>query len=261
MLRGRFCVIFGFKDLNPESREGRSVGQKSGQLYIVSTPIGNLEDITLRALRMLKEVDIIAAEDTRRTRQLLAHYQIKGPRVTSYHDHNKERKTPLLIRQMLSGQSVAVVSDAGTPGISDPAYFLVKRTLENQIPATPIPGVSAPMAAVVISGLPTDRFVFEGFLPARKSRRRKRLQELKAENRTVLLFESPHRILQLLTDAYQILGDREVCLCRELTKRFEETLRGKLSQIIEHFEDKKPRGEFVLVIRGAEKIDRMDPVD
>jgi 16S rRNA (cytidine1402-2'-O)-methyltransferase len=159
---------------------------------------------------VLKEVDIIAAEDTRRTRQLLAHYQIKGPHVTSYHDHNKERKTPLLIRQLLSGQSVAVVSDAGTPGISDPAYFLVKHALENQIPTTPIPGVSAPMAALVVSGLPTDRFVFEGFLPARKSRRRKRLQELNQENRTVLLFESPHRILQLLTDAYQILGDREV---------------------------------------------------
>ncbi len=237
------------------------MGQKGGQLYIVSTPIGNLEDITLRALKVLKEVEIIAAEDTRRTKQLLAHHQIKGPSVTSYHDHNKERKTPFLIRQMLSGQSVAVVSDAGTPGISDPAYFLVRHAIENQIPVVPIPGASALMAALVVSGLPTDRFVFEGFLPARGSKRRKRLQELKEEIRTVLLFESPHRLLRLLNDAYQILGDREICLCRELTKRFEETLRGRLSQIIEQFQIKNPRGEFVLVIRGAEKTNPIDSVD
>jgi len=227
------------------------VRQEGGRLYVVSTPIGNLEDITLRALRVLKEVEIIAAEDTRRTRQLLAHYQIKGPILTSYHDHNKEREAPVLVRHMLSGQSVAVVSDAGTPGISDPAYFLVNQALKSQIPVVPIPGASAPMAALVVSGLPTDRFVFEGFLPAKGSKRKKRLQELKEETRTVVLFESPHRLLRSLKDIQQILGDRDVCLCRELTKRFEETLRGRLSQIIEQLQGKKCRGEFVLVIRGA----------
>ena len=235
--------------------------QEGGRLYVVSTPIGNLEDITLRALRVLKEVEIIAAEDTRRARQLLAHYQIKGPILTSYHDHNKERKTPILVRQMLSGHSVAVVSDAGTPGISDPAYFLVNHALKSQIPVVPIPGASALMAALVVSGLPTDRFVFEGFLPAKRSKRKKRLQELKEETRTVVLFESPHRLLPSLKDTQQILGDREVCLCRELTKRFEETLRGRLSQIIEQLQGEKCRGEFVLVIRGAEKPKPVDSVD
>lgn len=224
------------------------MSQKKGRLYIVSTPIGNLEDITLRALRILREVDLIAAEDTRRTKKLLSHYDVVDFSLTSYHDYNKEKKTPFLIKRMLSGGSVAVVSDAGTPGISDPCYFLVRRALEKGIPIVPIPGPSALLSALVVSGLPTDRFVFEGFLPQKESQRRKRLQELREETRTLIFYESPHRILKMLTDAKEILGDREASVSRELTKRFEETVRGRLTDLIELFQSKKPKGEFVVII-------------
>lgn len=222
-----------------------------GTLYLVSTPIGNLEDITLRALRVLGEVDIIAAEDTRRTGQLLRHFGLRT-RQESYHDHNKEQKTKTLLRRLLQGDSVAVVSDAGTPGISDPAYRLVEETVRASIPVVPIPGATAAVAALCSSGLPTDRFVFEGFLPPKKGRK-KRLEQLTDETRTIVLYESPHRLLRTLSDLQATLGDRPVAVCRELTKKFEEILRGSISEMIALFSHRKIQGEFVLVIRGNTK--------
>lgn len=223
----------------------------TGTLYLVSTPIGNLEDISLRALRILKEVDIIAAEDTRRTGLLLKHFHIKN-RLAVYHDHNKSHKTPVLLRQLSQGNSIAVVSDAGTPGISDPAYYLVKRAVDASIPIIPIPGATAAITGLVVSGLPTDRFVFEGFLPPKKGRKT-RLKILATEPRTIILYEAPHRLLRTLSDLLEILGDRAMTVCRELTKRFEETLRGTISEIIHTFSNRKPRGEFILIIQGHSK--------
>ncbi len=222
-----------------------------GTLYVVSTPIGNLKDITLRALDVLKEVDMIAAEDTRRTRILLQHYGIKGT-LESYHDHNKEAKTPLLISRLEAGKDVAVVSDAGTPGVSDPAFYLVREAVKRSLRIVPVPGPSALLAALVVSGLPTDRFVFEGFLPARKGRTR-RLEELREEKRTLVFYESPHRLLRTLADLKESLGDRIVCIGRELTKKFEEIMTCPLSRAIELFSEKKIKGEFVLVIQGLTK--------
>ena len=222
-----------------------------GRLYLVSTPIGNLEDITLRALRVLSEVDIIAAEDTRRTGLLLKHYDIKT-RLESYHDHNKARKSHLLLNRLLQEDSVAVVSDAGTPGISDPAYHLVQRAVRASVPVIPIPGATAAIAGLCSSGLPTDRFVFEGFLPPKKGRR-KRLDTLADETRTIILYEAPHRLLRTLSDLLETLGDRTITVCRELTKKFEEILRGSISEIIDTFSRRKIRGEFVLIIQGCSK--------
>ena len=224
---------------------------KAGMLYLVSTPIGNLEDITFRALRILKEVDIIAAEDTRRTGLLLKHFNIKSS-LESYYDYNKEKKTPYLLNQLSKGRNVAVVSDAGTPGISDPAYYLVKRAIEASIPISPVPGATAAMASITASGLPTDRFVFEGFLPQKKGRK-KRLKQLESETRTIILYESPHRLLRTLNDLFTSIGNRQVTICRELTKKFEEILRGSLSEIIEIFSNRKVQGEIVLVIQGHQK--------
>jgi len=224
----------------------------SGRLFIVSTPIGNLEDITLRAKRVLEEVDLIAAEDTRRTGRLLAYLGLKKPLI-SYHDFNKERRTPEVISCLLRGQDIALVSDAGTPGISDPAYYLVVRAVEQGIEVVPVPGPTAFVAALVISGLPTDRFAFEGFLPHKASRRRKRLEELKDEPRTMIFYESPHRISETLRDALEVLGDRRASLSRELTKRFEETRRGRISELLESCRLRPRKGELVLVIEGAGK--------
>jgi 16S rRNA (cytidine1402-2'-O)-methyltransferase len=221
---------------------------KAGMLYLVSTPIGNMEDITFRALRILKEVDIIAAEDTRRTGLLLKHFHIKSS-LESYHDYNKEKKTPHLLDLLSKGRSVAVVSDAGTPGISDPAYYLVKRAIEASVPISPIPGATAAMASIITSGLPTNRFVFEGFLPQKK-RRKKRLEQLKYETRTIILYESPHRLVRTLNDLLISLGDRQVAVCRELTKKFEEIIRGSLSEMVEIFNHRRVKGEIVLVIEG-----------
>ena len=222
-----------------------------GSLYLVSTPIGNLEDITLRALRILKEADLIAAEDTRRTGLLLKHFGVQN-RMESYHDHNKTRKTPILLNRLKQGDSVAVVSDAGTPGISDPAYYLVRRAVEASIPVVPIPGATAAVAGLTVSGLPTDRFVFEGFLPVKKGRK-SRLETLAAETRTIVLYEAPHRLLRTLSDLLEVLGDRTVAVCRELTKKFEETLRGPISEIIRVFSERRPKGEFILIIQGCTK--------
>lgn len=219
-----------------------------GTLYVVSTPIGNLEDISFRALRILKEVSCIAAEDTRRTLQLIHHFGITN-RLESYHDHNKEHKVPLLMRKLLSGEDVAVVSDAGTPGISDPAYRLIQAALQEKISVVPIPGATAVIAALAVSGLPTDRFVFEGFLPAKKGRRT-RIDSLRSENRTIVFYESPHRLLRTLKDLLDAFGDRPVAVCRELTKKYEEVIRGRLSEAIQIFSSRSIKGEFVLVIQG-----------
>ena len=219
-----------------------------GTLFLVSTPIGNLEDVTLRALRILKEVDLIACEDTRRTGILLKHYNIKN-QLTSYHDHNKERKAPKLVDFLKSKKSLALVSDAGTPGIADPAYFLVRMAIENNIEVVPVPGVSAFLSALVVSGLPTDRFCFENFLPSKKTKRKKKLAELADEKRTLVFYESPYRFYQTLDDLYQILGDREIVVARELTKKFEEIIRGKVNEIKEHFQKKKIKGEIVILIQ------------
>lgn len=222
----------------------------AGTLFIIATPIGNLEDITLRALRTLAEVSLIAAEDTRHSQKLLTHFGISG-KLTSYHDHNKEEKAEVLVSRLKEGESVALVSDAGTPGISDPGYYLINRAAEEGIAVVPIPGVTAAMAAISVSGLPTDAFVFEGFLPQKQSRRKARLEELKAERRTIILYEAPHRINACLRDVHAAFGDRRAVLARELTKIHEEILRGKISDIIREVASREPRGEYTLLIEGA----------
>lgn len=221
-----------------------------GTLYVVATPIGNLEDLTLRALRVLQEVDLIAAEDTRHTRKLLAHYGITTP-LTSYYDQIEASKAPVLIAQLKAGKTVALVSDAGTPGISDPGYRLVKGAVEAGIKVVPIPGASILTALLSVGGLPTDRFVFEGFVPAKKSQRQKVLQRLKPEDRTLVLFESPHRLQDLLADLEQICGDREIVIGRELTKMFEEVVRGRVSEVRALLRDREVKGEIALLVAGC----------
>ena len=222
-----------------------------GALYIVSTPIGNLEDITLRAIRILKEADVIAAEDTRHTQKLLAKYDIHAPLLTSYHDHNKEEKAPVLVSKMLDGKSIALVSDAGTPGISDPGYFLINLAVDQKISIIPIPGATAAIAALSISGLPTDRFVFEGFLPSKRAARIKRLEELKQEQRTVVFYEAPHRIMNTIEDMAGLFGERKAVVTRELTKVHEESIRGTLPEIRKHLDEGSIKGEFTIVVHGA----------
>ena len=222
---------------------------KFGILYVVSTPIGNLSDITLRAIETLKQVDLIAAEDTRHSGILLKNYSITTP-LTSYHDFNKQKKGPELIQQILSGSSVALVSDAGTPGISDPSYLLIKLAIENQIQIVPIPGPAAFISALVVSGLPTDKFSFEGFLPNKPQKRRRRLEELAQEKRTLIFYESPYRLLKFLEEVRQILGDRRICVARELTKKFEEIKRGAVSEVLGYFQQGKVKGELIIVVEG-----------
>ncbi|MFC1643966.1 16S rRNA (cytidine(1402)-2'-O)-methyltransferase [Candidatus Omnitrophota bacterium] len=219
---------------------------KPGTLYIVSTPIGNLEDITLRAIRVLKEVDLVAAEDTRRAKILFDAYGIKA-KATSFHSYNLERKTPQIIRELLDGKNVALISDSGTPGISDPGSVLINGCIKNGISLVAVPGPTALVAALVLSGRPTNKFVFEGFLSNKAGRRRKQLEGLKSEERTVIIYESPHRIVKFLTDFRDIFGDREVVLAREITKKFEEVTRDKASCHLEHFSKNKPRGEFIVI--------------
>ena len=221
-----------------------------GTLHVVATPIGNLQDITLRALETLKAVDVIACEDTRKTGKLLSHHGIRRPMV-SVHDHNERARTPELIARLRGGESVALVSDGGTPLISDPGWRLVHEAIAAQIPVTWVPGPTALVGGLVLSGLPAERFVFEGFLPPKRGARRKRLEALKEEERTVVLYESPHRLLKTLKEVREVLGDIPVACARELTKMFEEVRRGAVSEVIEHFERHAPRGEFVLVLRPA----------
>ncbi len=225
----------------------------TGNLYIVSTPIGNLEDITLRALRVLKEAGIIAAEDTRHTRKLLSRYDIHVP-LTSYHDHNKYEKAEVLIAKIKEEMDVALVSDAGTPGISDPGYYLIKRSIEEGIRVTPVPGATALTAALSVSGLPTDRFFFVGFLPKKRTAREKTLKTLSIIEHTLILYESPHRILKTLNEIREIFGERRISVTRELTKIHEEVIRGTVSEVINKL-GSRPRGEIVLIIEGKKEVD------
>lgn len=220
-----------------------------GTLYLVGTPIGNLEDITLRALRILREVSLIAAEDTRHTRKLLARYDIHTP-TTSYFEHNKLAKLDAILSALEAGD-VALVSDAGMPGISDPGYELVRAALERGFPVVPVPGPSAIVAALAASGLPTDAFVYVGFLPRRAGERRRALESLRGERRTLVLYEAPHRLLDTLADILDTLGDRPVAIARELTKAHEEIWRGVVSGARAHFAEREPRGEFTLIVGGA----------
>lgn len=222
-----------------------------GTLYVVGTPIGNLEDITLRALRVLKEADLIAAEDTRTTRKLLTHYDIHTP-LTSFHEHSRPAKREQLL-ETLGEKDVALVSEAGMPGLSDPGYKLIREAIELGIPVVPVPGPSALTTALAISGLPTDSFLFLGFLPRRQGERRRLLASVVNEPRTLVAFEAPHRLQASLKEMAEVLGDRGVAIGRELTKRFEEVWRGSLREAIAHFEETPPRGEFTLVIAGAEE--------
>ncbi|MFH0763394.1 MAG: 16S rRNA (cytidine(1402)-2'-O)-methyltransferase [Candidatus Omnitrophota bacterium] len=218
-----------------------------GTLFIVSTPIGNLEDITLRAIDTLKKVDLIAAEDTRHTRILLDRYQIKTP-TTSYFEYNKIQKTDYLLKVLKEGKSVALVSDAGTPGISDPGYKVIRVCIDSGISIIPIPGPSGLVTALTISGKPTDKFTFEGFLSNKSARRKNQLQKLKDEKRTAVLYESPHRIVKSLEDILEVYGDIEIVLARELTKKFEEVRREKASSLAAHFKLTPPKGEFIIII-------------
>jgi 16S rRNA (cytidine1402-2'-O)-methyltransferase len=220
-----------------------------GILYLVATPIGNLEDITLRAIRTLKEVDFIAAEDTRHTIKLLNHFEIKKSLV-SYYEHNKREKGNYLISQLLEGKNIALVSDAGTPGISDPGEDLVKLCIEKDIKVTPIPGPVAAVTGLIASGLPSGRFAFEGFLPMNKRSRKERLASLKNEVRTIVFYEAPHKLTNTLNDLYQTFGNRKVVFARELTKRFEEIVRCELKEAIEKYEKQAPKGEFVIIVEG-----------
>lgn len=223
---------------------------KPGTLYLVATPIGNLEDLTYRARRILTEVDLIACEDTRHTRGLLAHYGIPTPTV-SFHEHNEAARGPELLARLHRGKQIAVVSDAGTPALSDPGYVLVRAAAAEGIPVVSVPGPSAVTAALTASGLPTDRFLFLGFLPRRSGERRRALQGVAALPFTLVLFEAPHRITAVLEDLQAVLGDRRVALGRELTKRFEEVIRGTVAEALAHLRVHRPRGEFTIVVEGA----------
>ncbi|NLY17501.1 MAG: 16S rRNA (cytidine(1402)-2'-O)-methyltransferase [Clostridiaceae bacterium] len=224
-----------------------------GTLYLVATPMGNLEDISIRAIKTLQEVDLIAAEDTRHTLKLLNHYNIKKP-LTSYFEHNKRQSGEKLIKELSSGKSIALVTDAGTPGISDPGEDLVKLAIDNNIKVTMIPGCTASIMGLVLSGLPCAKFSFEGFLPHERKQRKKLLEELRDEKRTIIFYISPHRVIDVLNDIIEILGDRRAALCRELTKIHEEVIRGHLGGIVKTLSEKeKIKGEMVLVIEGSDK--------
>ncbi len=218
----------------------------------MATPIGNLEDITLRALRVLKEVDIIAAEDTRQTIKLLNHFEIKNSLI-SYYEHNKIEKGKYLIEQLLAGKDVALVSDAGSPGISDPGEDMVRLALEHDVRLTMVPGATAAVTGLVLSGLPTGRFSFEGFLPVNKKLRNERLQSIKDDTRTLIIYEAPHKLVRTLRDLRDVFGNRRIAMARELTKRFEEVSRVTVDEAIEKYDRETPRGEFVLVLEGADE--------
>lgn len=228
-------------------------------LYLVPTPIGNLEDITLRALRILREADVIACEDTRTTSILCAHHGIDTPRV-SYHDHNERSRAPQLVARMQAGETVALVTDAGSPGISDPGFYLVRAAIEGGVEVVALPGATAFVPALTASGLPCERFVFEGFLPVKKGRQT-RMREWLHESRTVVFYESPHRLVRTLEDLAAVLGpDRPVAVGRELTKKFEEVVRGSLAEVLAHFAPQdKVRGEIVVVLGGATEHKKAPP--
>ena len=233
---------------------------KVGILYICGTPIGNLEDITLRVLKILKKVKLIAAEDTRHTKILLNHFQI-DTKISSYYEYNKFKKAPYLVEILKRGQDIALVTDAGMPGISDPAYVLINLALENSIKIIPIPGVTALITALVVSGLPTDKFVFEGFLPRKIKERKKYFRSVKSEERTVIFYETPHRLKRALKDMLDIWGDRKIVIARELTKKYEEIVRGNLSQVLAEIYKKEIKGEITLVVQGEIRKKKNDTID
>lgn len=230
-----------------------------GKLYLVPTPIGNLEDITQRALRVLGEVDLVACEDTRTTGQLLFHYGIKK-KLISYHEYNERRQAGSLANEIAEGKSVAVVTDAGTPGISDPAYRIVRASIDAGIEVIALPGASALLPALTASGLPTDRFHYEGFLSPKTSARKRRIEELRDYKHTLVFYESPHRLVKCLEDMREVLGDRPVCVAREISKKFEEFSRGTLSEVIGSFKSRAVKGEIVIVVAGdnPKLFDRQD---
>ncbi|MCM1100950.1 MAG: 16S rRNA (cytidine(1402)-2'-O)-methyltransferase [Acetatifactor muris] len=233
----------------------------AGTLFLCATPIGNLGDMTPRVTETLRAVDLIAAEDTRNSLKLLNHFDIHTA-MTSYHEYNKVEKAGQLVERMLGGQNVALITDAGTPAISDPGEVLVSMCHENGIPVTSLPGAAACITALTLSGLPTRRFCFEGFLPADKKERRQVLEELSGESRTIILYEAPHRLTRTLEELYETLGQRRITVCRELTKKFETILPTTLREAVEHYREEEPRGEFVLVLEGksfAEK--RQEEID
>lgn len=221
----------------------------AGKLYLCATPIGNMEDITFRAVRVLKEADLIAAEDTRHSIKLLNHFDIHTP-MTSYHEFNKVEKARRLVQMMLEGKQVACITDAGTPGISDPGEELVRQCHEAGIPVTSVPGPAACVAAVTMSGLPTRRFCFEAFLPSDKKEKARILEELKRETRTIVIYEAPHRLVRTLGELLEALGDRQISICRELTKKHETVFRSTLQQAADYYEQNEPKGECVLVLEG-----------
>ncbi|HUL44288.1 MAG TPA: 16S rRNA (cytidine(1402)-2'-O)-methyltransferase [Bacteroidota bacterium] len=244
-----------FNDTDVQHRSGSEA--VAGTLYIVSTPIGNLGDISFRAVKILSTVDLIAAEDTRTTGILLSHCDIHKPLVSNY-SYNEVRRVPELIEKLKKGISIAVVSDAGTPGISDPSVRVIRAAIAAEIPVVAIPGATAFLPALVTSGLPVDRFVFEGFLPVKKGRKTL-LEKLKSEERTIILYESPHRLLKTLQALLDAIGDRKISVSREITKKFEETFRGRVSAAIAHFTKTTVRGEFVLVIDGCRNSGEGEP--
>ncbi len=226
-----------------------------GMLYVVATPIGNLDDITLRAIEVLKRVEIIACEDTRHTNILLSHYGIKKT-LTSYFEHNKQKKAKYIIELLKKGKNIALVSDAGTPGISDPGYRVIRDVIDNEIDVISIPGANAAVAALAVSGMPTDSFTFEGFLPNKAAARKKKLTALAGTKKTAIYYESPHRILASLQDIRDVLGDVELAIARELTKKFEEIKRGSAEQLLSYFKQHKTRGEFVIIINPKKSGDK-----
>lgn len=236
----------------------------SGKLYICGTPIGNLEDITYRTLRVLNEVDLIAAEDTRHSIKLLNHFEISKP-LTSYHEHNKDNKGDYLINKLLSGENIALISDAGMPGISDPGEEVIKQAIENNIEVEVLPGPTASITALIGSGLETGKFAFEGFLDRDKKRRREQLEELKHERRTIIFYESPHRLKDTLKDMLKILGNRNIAANRELTKKYQEVIRTDIQGCLDIFTEREVKGEFVLIVDGfkgeIEKVDKYDDLD
>ncbi|MCX5881442.1 MAG: 16S rRNA (cytidine(1402)-2'-O)-methyltransferase [Deltaproteobacteria bacterium] len=226
---------------------------EKGALYVVATPIGNIEDITLRALRVLSGVDMVAAEDTRHTGRMLSQYQISSPLI-SYHDHNEAERAPQFIQKLLDGISIALVSDAGTPSVSDPGYRLICAAIQAGVKVIPVPGVSAAIAALSVSGLPTDAFVFLGFPPKKQARRIAMLKDIENEARTLIFYESPKRVLSFLNDALAVLGDRSCVVCREMTKRYEEFIRGPISEMLADLSGRREiKGECTLVLSGKNK--------
>jgi 16S rRNA (cytidine1402-2'-O)-methyltransferase len=245
-----------------EAKPARSLPAFAPALYIVATPIGNLEDITLRALRVLKEVDLIACEDTRQTQKLLNHYNI-ATRTVSYHEHNEMTRAAELVRDLQEGASVALVTDAGMPGISDPGFRLISLAIRHHVPVVPIPGATAFLSALVASGLPTDSFRFSGFLPAKRGERRAALEQIKTSPRTQVFYEAPHRVLEALADVVEVLGEaRQVVVAREVTKLHEEFLRGRASEVLETLKSRAAvKGEITLLIGKAEVIEAHGAAD